>query len=73
MKTIDVLQGNVFDCGPQNPLPPNDPIVNSYFCGSDEFQDGIYTQAVLTVMILAGLALMAWAAGRDVVVETRSQ
>jgi len=58
---INVLNGNVFQCGSgrSNKLPTHDPSSGTYICGADEFNQAMISVAVsVSLLILCGLAVL---------------
>ncbi len=60
LKTVNVLEGNIFSCRRnRNDLPHHDPLYETYSCGSDSLNDAIYVWLTLTVVVcFVGWALV---------------
>jgi len=60
-RSINILEGNVFQCGGDSKLPEHDPTAPSYVCASDSYEIGIY--AYITALFV--LAVVAWVINTD--------
>lgn len=55
IKTVDVVGGNLFDCGDRGDLPSKDPNSESYVCGSSDFDVSLVVWATVCI-IYVGVA-----------------
>jgi Leucine-rich repeat (LRR) protein len=61
IQTINILNGNLFDCDSSSTLPDNDPSKTTYICGSDATNDYLYAWVTVFGIILL-LLFCVWCA-----------
>jgi hypothetical protein len=52
---INILDGNMFQCDAENPVPLHDPVSETYVCGSNKLKVALYVCAAFV-----GLQVLAW-------------
>jgi hypothetical protein len=58
--TLSILQGNIFNCNPDKPLPNNDPKKTDYVCGSQQLDQAlIFSSGVVLIWVMVFIGVFS--------------